>query len=106
MTLALDRQIRTSKSNRSSKIKFMTDSSYLKIILCIYNEPKTVKQISQEIGLTLSLTYRKIRELNKRHLLILSGDINSLNKREFRYRSKMDIIAREFLIQSKSIRGE
>lgn len=92
MTLSLTPKIRSSKVKDTSKVSLLTNFSYQKIIVCIYDEAKTVKQISKETGLTLSTTYRKVNELNKNHLLILSGSINSENKREFSYKIKRDII--------------
>ncbi len=46
-------------------------------------------QISEETGLSISSVYRKIRELNEKKLLFLSGDTNLLGRREFRYKSKI-----------------
>ena len=102
MTLVLNRKIGTSGCKNSSKGNLMNDFSCQKIILCIHKEAKTVKQISTETGLSISTTYRKINQLNKNNLLILSGDINSENKREFKYKSKTSMIFKEFFTQIKS----
>ena len=102
MTLVLNRKIGTSGYKNASKGSLMNDFSCQKIILCIYEEAKTVKQISTETGLSISTTYRKISRLNKNNLLIVSGDINSENKREFRYKSKKNVVFKEFFAQIKS----
>lgn len=102
MTPTLNQKITSSRDGNVSRVNLMTDFSFQKIILCIYKESKTVKQISDETGLSISTTYRKIQKLNKNHLLTLSGDINSENKRVFRYKSKMNTAVREFFTQNKS----
>jgi len=50
-------------------LKTMLDHDRRKIISCIKNESKTVIQISQETGLSISSVYRKIRELDEKKLL-------------------------------------
>ena len=70
-------------------LKTMLDQDRRKIISCIKNESKTVIQISKETGLSISSVYRKIRELDEKKLLFLSGDINLHRKKEFRYKSKI-----------------
>ncbi len=70
-------------------LKTMLNQDRRKIISCIKNESKTVIQISKETGLSISSVYRKIRELDEKKLLFLSGDINLHRKREFRYKSKI-----------------
>ena len=70
-------------------LKIISDPDRRKIISCIKNESKTVIQISKETGLSISSVYRKIRDLDEKKLLFLSGDINLHRKREFRYKSKI-----------------
>jgi len=60
-----------------------------KIIFCIKNESKSIMQISEETGLSISSVYRKIRKLDEKKLLFLSGNINLHRKKEFRYKSKI-----------------
>ncbi len=78
------------KQDRADVIlKTMLDQDRRKIISCIKNESKTVIQISKETGLSISSVYRKIRDLDEKKLLFLSGNINFHRKREFRYKSKI-----------------
>ncbi len=70
-------------------LKTMLNQDRRKIISCIKNESKTISQISKETGLSISSVYRKIRELDEKKLLFLSGDINLHRKKEFRYKSKI-----------------
>ena len=60
-----------------------------KVIFCIKNESKSIIQISEETGLSISSVYRMIRKLDEKKLLFLSGNINLHRKREFRYKSKI-----------------
>lgn len=69
--------------------KVMLDPIRRKIMYCIKNKSKTVIQISEDTGLPISNVYRKIRELDEKKLLILSGAINEYGKREFQYKSKI-----------------
>ena len=73
----------------NSILKTVLDLNRRKIIFCIKNEPKTISQISEETGLSISSVYRKIRKLDEKKLLFLSGNINLHKKREFRYKSKI-----------------
>ncbi len=70
-------------------LKTMLNQDRRKIISCIKNESKTVIQISKETELSISSVYRKIRDLDEKKLLFLSGNINLHRKREFRYKSKI-----------------
>ncbi len=70
-------------------LKTVLDLNRRKIIFCIKNESKTIMQISEETGLSISSVYRRIRDLEKKKLLILSGNINLHRGKEFRYKSKI-----------------
>lgn len=70
-------------------LKTILDPDRRKVIFCIKNESKTIFQISENTGLSLSSVYRKIRDLDEKKLLFLSGNINFHRKREFRYKSKI-----------------
>jgi len=70
-------------------LKTILDLDRRKVIFCIKNESMTVSQISKKTGFSISSVYRKIRELDEKKLLILSGDINLHRKKEFRYKSKI-----------------
>jgi len=70
-------------------LETVLDLDRRKIIFCIKNKSKTIMQISEETGLSISSVYRKIRKLDEKKLLFLSGDINLHRKREFRYKSRI-----------------
>ncbi len=69
-------------------LKAILDKERRKVIFCIKNESKTIRQISKDTGLSISSVYRRIHDLEKKKLIILSGSIN-LDRREFRYKSKI-----------------
>jgi len=70
-------------------LEVMTNLEHRMIINCIKNESKSVFQISEDTGITKSTIYRRIRELNKKKLLILSGEINSHKRKVVKYKSKI-----------------
>ena len=70
-------------------LKVMLDLHKRNLLFCIKNESKTIQQISQEIGLSISSVYRRICDLDEKKLLILSGKFNFQGKKEFRYKSKI-----------------
>ena len=70
-------------------LQVISDPERRKIINSIKDEAKTAIQISKETGLSISTVYRKIRELAEKHVVITSGRINSQNKREFNFKSKI-----------------
>ncbi len=70
-------------------LKTILDPNLRKVIFCIKDESKSVSQISNETGLSISSTYRRIRNLDKKNLLFLSGIIRHQGQKEFRYKSKI-----------------
>ena len=83
----IPRKINQDKANLILETIF--DPDRRKIIFCIKNESKTISQISKKTGLSTSSVYRKIRDLDEKKLLFLSGNINIHRKKEFRYKSKI-----------------
>jgi hypothetical protein len=49
----------------------------------------TVLGISSKCDISLNMIYHKIHELEKLHLLHVSGDIDTVSKRQFYYQSKI-----------------
>ena len=70
-------------------VKIILDQENITLINCIKDEPKTIRQIVNNTKISTSTVYRKIRNLHKKNLLIISGNINVQGKREFRYQSKI-----------------
>ena len=70
-------------------LKTVLDLDRRKVIFCIKNESKTLSQISKETGLSITSVYRRIRDLDEKKLLFLSGKINLQGRREFKYKSKI-----------------
>ena len=67
----------------------ISDPDRRKILNSIRDEFKTANQIASETNLPISTVYRKIHELDEKHVLISSGKINSHGKKEFTYQSKI-----------------
>ena len=74
----------------------ISDPDRRKIISSIRNKFKTINQISEETGLPISTTYRKIHELDENKLLIPSGKIGIHGKKEFTYKSKIQKVTMTF----------
>jgi hypothetical protein len=70
-------------------LEVMLDNVNRIIITCIKDEPKTALQVSIETGLSSSMTYRRLRRLKEKNLLILSGEISTDKKKRFRHKSKI-----------------
>ena len=74
----------------------MIDRINRKIITCIKDESKTTLQVSIETGLSSSMTYRRLRQLKDKNLLILSGEISTDKKKRFRHKSKIRKVVTSF----------
>lgn len=70
-------------------IKAMIDPASRKILVNIKNNSKTVLQISKDLDLSISKTYRMLNKLNKKKLLIVTGEINSHHKKASKYKSRI-----------------
>ncbi len=77
-------------------LEVMLDHVNRKIITCIKDESKTALQISEETGLSSSMTYRRLRELKEKNLLILSGEIATDKKKRFKHKSKIRKVVTSF----------
>lgn len=73
----------------------MADPRLRNIINCTKDEFKNVKQISKELKLSISTTYRYIRELDKKNVLIVSCEIQ-FGKKTFAYKSKIRKVVSTF----------
>ena len=60
-----------------------------KIIDTIKDDFKTAIQISKSTQIPLTIVYRRLHELNEKNILLTSGRINSLKKKETLYKSKV-----------------
>jgi DNA-binding transcriptional ArsR family regulator len=84
-------------SDRTNEIlKVMIDPISRKILVDIKDNSKTILQISKDLELTISKTYRTLNKLNKKKLLIVTGEINSRHKKTSKYKSKIRKIIRTY----------
>lgn len=81
----------------------MADSNLRNVVSCIKDEFKNVKQISQDLKLSISSTYRYIHELDDKNILILSSKIQS-GKKTFAYKSKIQKVISTFEGQTVDIK--
>jgi len=70
-------------------LKTIFDKERRNVIFCIGNESKTTSQISKETGLSISSVYRRIRDLDEKKLLFLSGKIKHNGRSKIGYKSKI-----------------
>lgn len=89
-------QHRINQDRGNEIFEVMLDDVNRKIITCIKDEPKTALQVSTETGLSSSMTYRRLRELKEKNLLILSGEISTDKKKRFRHKSKIRKVVTSF----------
>ena len=66
----------------------VADPNLRKIINCIKEDFKNAKQISNELKLPITTTYRHLHELEEKNILILSSKIQQ-GKRTFSFKSKI-----------------
>ena len=74
----------------------MIDPTFRKILAGIKDNSKTVLQISKDLELSISMTYRILNKLNEKKLLIVTGEINSRHKKASKYKSKIRKIITTF----------
>lgn len=84
-------------------VGLMADPSLRSIINCIKDEFKNVKQISKELQLPLTTTYRHVHELDEKNVLILSSKIR-LGKKTFAFKSKIRKVVSTFDGQTTDVR--
>jgi len=90
-----DEPLKIIQEQQKTILKTIVDSQYKVILECIRSKSKSTHQISRETGISISNTYRKLHDLNKKKILIVSGGITSDGKREFLYKSKIREIITE-----------
>ena len=73
----------------------IADPRLRSIINSIKHEFKNVKQISKELKLSVSTTYRYIHELKRKNILIISSNIQ-FGKKTFAYKSKIQKVISTF----------
>ena len=73
----------------------VVDPMFRKIIDCIKDDFKSAKQISQELELPITTTYRYIHELEEKNVLILSSRIK-FGKKTFAFKSKIQKVVSTF----------
>ena len=76
-------------------LEVIADPRLRNIINCTKDEFKNVKQISRELKLSVSTTYRYIHELKRKNILIVSSNIQ-LGKKTFAYKSKIQKVISTF----------
>lgn len=76
----------------SQKIKFeqwqlecFNDKNLMTVFLSLTIQPKTVKMISEETGISRTTVYRKIQKLKEKKLVAISGRITEDGIRHFLY---------------------
>lgn len=84
-------------------VGIIADPHLRSVINCIKDEFKNVKQISRELKLSLSTTYRYIHELDKKNVLILSSKIQ-FGRKTFAYKSKIQKVILTFEGQTTDVR--
>ena len=84
-------------SERADEIlKTMINPIYRKVLVDIKDNSKTILQISKDLELSISKTYRILNKLNEKKLLIVTGEINSHHKKASKYKSKIRKIVTTF----------
>lgn len=64
---------------------------YMKIITCIKNSPKPIKDISSETNITINTVYRIIEKLDRDEMLLKKGIITK-NKKSVLFQSKTNFL--------------
>lgn len=77
-------------------LEAMIDPTFRKILVGIKDDSKTALQISNDLELSISRTYRILNKLNEKKLLIVTGEINSHHKKASKYKSKIREIVTTF----------
>jgi len=69
------------------QLKFFEDRWLMQIFLSLINDPKSVKQISQETKIPIGSVYRRLKKLEEKGLLERSGIISHEGAKTFLYQS-------------------
>ena len=81
---------------REELVKLISDKHARKIIDSIQKKSKSAIQISRELDLELSTTYRRLQKLQKHRLLKITFKITSDGKKSFYYQSKVNSIIAKY----------
>ena len=73
-------------------LKLITEQHSREIIGCIQEKPKSAIQISEEIGVILSMIYRRLHKFQKYDLVKINFQITDEGKKSYYYQSKIDEI--------------
>ncbi len=76
-------------STDETLIKLLTEKSTRKILSLLQDKPTTIIKIAPKCEFSINLIYRRIHELEKLHMLYVSGKMDTDNKRKFYYQSKI-----------------
>jgi len=92
-------------SERANEIfKVMIDPIFRKILVDIKDDSKTVLEISKNTQISVSGTYRLLKKLNEKKLLIVTGEINSHHKKASKYKSKIRKIVTTYDNNSEDVK--
>ena len=76
-------------------LEVIADTRLRNVINCTKDDFKNVKQVSQELKLSVSTTYRCINELKRKNILLVSSNIE-FGKKRFAYKSKIQKVISTF----------
>ena len=65
--------------------ELFNDSTLMKIFQSLTDSPKSVKMISNETGIAITTTYRKLKKLRTKKLVRTSGSFNEAGSKNFLY---------------------
>jgi len=83
-------QSNTHVEKQEDILRLISDQYSRQIIDSIQTEPKTVIQLSSELGAELSIIYRRLHKFQKHNLLKITFQITSDGKKSFYYQSKIN----------------
>jgi len=65
-----------------------SDYNLTKVFDSLTDNPKSIKTIANESGVSTTTVYRKIRELKEKRLVAVSGNLDDGGRRNFLYSKK------------------
>jgi len=77
-------------------LRLISDQRSREIIDSIQTEPKTVIQISSELGIELSAIYRRLHKFQKHDLLKMTVQITHDGKKSYYYQSKINGVSSSY----------
>ena len=84
----------------------LSDSCCMQILSSVTKKAKTVSEISDDLGFSISKVHRKIHLLKKANLVRISGDISNDGCKRFRYLSRMNHSLRSILSEQEEQPGK